>query len=88
VNWVEQFEKWVEQADDFNHGQWENEEAKFSKNLYVGNHTERDRRSIHGEAARGVKAAYRFWQGVPHAYRKDVAGAALLPITAIPEDLR
>lgn len=83
----EQIEAWAEEAPNHDAREWANEEARWSKALYVGNHSEKDRRSIHGESARGVKAARRFWESVPQEHRLAVAREAGLSRTAIPEDL-
>jgi hypothetical protein len=84
----EQIAGWVDEADLHNDREWREEEIRWRKALYVGSYTERDRRSVHAEAARAIKTAHRFWESIPVGLRVRVASEAGLPLDAIPEDLR
>jgi hypothetical protein len=82
------FAEWVEQAVDHDFALWLNEEARYSKALYVGGHTEADRRRLHSEARMAIKSARAFWASIPAEYREAVAREAGLSLDAIPASQR
>lgn len=78
----------VEQAQDNDHGQWENELARYNVHLCVEKITARDRRSLESEARMGVRQARKFWEKIPAEDREQLRIDAGLKERAIPEDLR
>lgn len=78
----------VEQAQDNDHGAWENDLARYNVHLCVEKISARDRRSLESEARMGVRQAYKFWEKIPADDREQLRTDAGLKERAVPEDLR
>jgi hypothetical protein len=78
----------IDQAQDNDHGQWENELARYNIHLCVEQITPRDRRSLESEARMGVRQAHKFWEKISPADREQLRVDAGLQERAVPKDLR